>query len=45
MNLIIDSQYILQQKIGSGSFSNVYLGKKILDNSDLALKLVSNDLL
>ena len=42
MNLLIDSQYNLLKKIGFGAFSSIYLGKKLSNNQDVAIKLVYN---
>lgn len=41
MNLIVDSRFSLLKKIGTGSFSSVYLGQDINDKKEVALKLES----
>lgn len=40
MNLLINDQYSLFKKIGSGAFSSIYHGKNSLNGHEVAIKLV-----
>jgi casein kinase 1, epsilon len=41
MNLVVNSRFSIKKKIGSGSFSNVYICEDINDKKEVALKLES----
>jgi len=43
MNKEVPDRYIIKSKIGQGSFGDVFIGRDIKNNSDIAVKIEHND--